>query len=194
MDRDARIVPVTADDCIYEQHLARQMTDELGFLPRTALEWYADQGSVWRIRENDWPAGFVVLRRDYSHEPRLAGIIQAAIDFDSQRRHLGLALVAHAAREAAAAGKAVLQCWCAADLPANEFWSAAGFTMAGRRPGGQSRKRDLLLWRRPLTDALAEPLDQLAVDPRHRLPGGRFARRPETRQLSLFDLGRERWY
>lgn len=191
MADNRQIAPVTADDCVYERHLARKFTDELGFLPALALEWYADRGLVWRIRENGDPAGFLVARLDYAADNRLAGIIQAAIDFDLQRRRHGLALVEHAARLATSAGKTVLQCWCAADLPANDFWRAAGFTAAGTRPGGRSRNRKLILWRRPLAPA-ADILAPAIHDPR-RGPGGRYATpaddtpklfpEPETRRL-----------
>lgn len=169
---DRNIAPVTADDCVYERHLAKKFTDELGFLPTLALQWYADHGLVWRIRENGDPAGFLVARLDYSADTRLAGIIQAAIDFTAQRRRHGLALVEHAAAMATAAGKTVLQCWCAADLPANEFWRAAGFTATTTRDGGRSRNRKLILWRRPLAPA-ADILQPPTHDPR-RGPGGRY--------------------
>lgn len=180
----ADIAPVTADDCAYERHLAKKFTDQLGFLPQLALEWYADRGLVWRIRENDDPAGFLVARLDYSADPRLAGIIQAAIDFHAQRRRNGLALVEHAAAMATAAGKTVMQCWCAADLPANEFWRAAGFIATTTRPGGKSRNRKLILWRRPL-DQRADILAPATHDPR-RGPGGRYTT-PADHSPGLFD-------
>jgi ribosomal protein S18 acetylase RimI-like enzyme len=166
---------VTADDVRYETSLAAKFRDELGFLPRLAVERYAEWGGVHRVLENGDPAGFVVCRFTPTSDPTASTILQAAIAMDAQRRHAGLYLIDQMARRAKAAGRLMLQCWCADDLEANAFWLAAGFTHVRQREGGKSRKRVLTLYRRPLSpfaDLTAETLG------RPRLPGGLYAPTP----------------
>lgn len=144
------ITNVNPDDLQYEVALAKRFTDEVGFLSVEALAHYAALGTVWRARENGEPAGFLVATSSVKTTPRLAQIFQAAVQMDAQRRHHGLALVERACLEARGHFAHAIQCWCAADLEANDFWLAAGFTNCGTRPGGSRRARRHILWRKPL--------------------------------------------
>lgn len=126
--------------------LAAKWTDEIGFLPRAALEYYAANSGVLRVLENAEDAGFVVFNRSVKEAPRVARIYQAAICYDAQRRHLGTALVNRVKYEAAMAGAAGLYLWCASDIAAAEFWSAMGFWPQAVKRGGKRRGRHLTLW------------------------------------------------
>lgn len=170
------IAPVHPDDLRYEISLARKLYEAVGFLPYEAIEHYAMLGGVLRAHENQEPCGFLVFTRSRKETPRIAQIYQAAIQMDAQRRHHGLALVEAAAAQARQAGAHRLQCWCACDLEANEFWAAAGFFNRGERKGGAKRKRKHFLWQRPLIEPLPpEPAKIVA------------AAAQGSRQIELFD-------
>lgn len=141
---------VNPDDLAYEIDLAKRFTDQVGFLSVEALAHYAAIGGVYRARENDEPAGFLVFTPSVKTTPRLAQIFQAAVQMDAQRRHHGLALVAQAELDARTARAWAIQCWCAADLESNEFWRAAGFTHCSTRLGGSRRGRRHFLWRKAI--------------------------------------------
>jgi N-acetylglutamate synthase-like GNAT family acetyltransferase len=172
----------TEDDDRYIISLAKRNTDALGFLPRPALDYYTLQGGVLIGEENADEAGFVVRRKVLSIDTRCSAILQACVQLDARRRALGLALVAQAAADAAAEGRSILQCWCAADLEANDFWRAAGFKAITTRPGGRARSRTHVLWRLPLhPDVTPADLSALVRDPR-RGPAGLWLQAAATPQ------------
>lgn len=122
--------------------LARKHTDEIGFLPKATVEHYVRAGQVLLETENNEPCGFLIFGNGW---PRLK-IYQACIQYDAQRRAHGLALVGRVIALASERGCDAVSLWCADDLPANEFWRAAGFQMLRSKPGGRRRGRDLNLW------------------------------------------------
>ncbi len=131
--------------------LQARFSNQLGFLPRTALAEYVDAGRVTLVFDNDTAAGYLLGRRLLRSVPAVAPLIQTAICYDAQRRTLGLQLVEHAAATAQADGRSVLQAWCRADIPANAFWQAAGFIPIARRVTANARRQPLILWRRLLS-------------------------------------------
>lgn len=142
----------TAADASFVCDLQRRFSNELGFLPHMAVDWYIDNGRVLLRQLNGQHAGYLLGRSHLRCQPWVAPLTQTAISFDAQLRDLGRGLVEHAAVTAAADGRSILQAWCRVDLDANEFWRAMGFTAVGiRRPDNQ-RQQPLLLWRRPLTE------------------------------------------
>src|SRR5207245_1466818 len=106
--------------------LQRRHTNELGHLPTAALAWHLENSTVLLALQNDDAAGYLLGRSHLRAQPWVRPITQAAIRYDARRRHHGLALVEVLARDAWKAGQSILQCWCAADLEANQFWLAAG--------------------------------------------------------------------
>jgi len=173
---DTDITAVHVDDVAYELSLAKRFTDQLGFLTRDAVEHYAMRGGVLRARENEEPAGFLVFVSTKGDQPRVAQIYQAAVQLDAQRRKHGLALVDQACQLSRSSGAHLMQCWCASDLEANEFWLAAGFTNCGDRPGGRRRRRRHYLWQMALTSSYAL---QKPNPVSHAAPG--------STQVTLFD-------
>jgi N-acetylglutamate synthase-like GNAT family acetyltransferase len=140
----------TSADASFVCDLQRRYSNELGFLPTMAVNWYIDNGRVLLRQLNGQEAGYLLGRSHLRCQPWVAPLTQTAISFDAQLRDLGRSLVEHAAVTAAADGRSILQAWCRVDLQANEFWRALGFTAVGiRRPNNQ-RQQPLLLWRRPL--------------------------------------------
>lgn len=134
---------ITPDVAVsYADALAKKNVEALSFLPRPRLLEYAVRGQLMVETENGEPCGFLVYGNGWPHMK----VYQVAIEYDVRRREHGLALIARLAERAKAKGCHAISLWCADDLPANEFWQAAGFSFAGRRVGGQSRGRQHNRW------------------------------------------------
>lgn len=143
----------TPADLSFVKHLQKRFSNQLGFLPTAAIEWYLSAGRVTLVLENQEPAGYLLGRRRLRCLPAVVPITQAAVCFDAQRRAHGVELVNAAAAAAAADGRTMLQAWCRSDLEANDFWAAVGFTAIALRRPPTSRGLPLILWRRPLSTA-----------------------------------------
>jgi N-acetylglutamate synthase-like GNAT family acetyltransferase len=141
----------TENELSYVLDLQKKNCQALGFLTRAALEEKIRLRRIWLARENDEPAG-------YLNHGSLAGpevrIFQAAIQYDAQRRYLGLALLNDLAARAAAAGARGISLRCLSFLEANAFWQSAGFTLAGAEPGA---KGTLNVWTKLLPSSPAIP-------------------------------------
>lgn len=173
---DPIIHQVQPDDLLFVTDLAAKWTDEIGWLPRPALEFYAANQGVLTVAENGQDAGFIVFCRAVKETPRVARIYQAAICYDLQRRHLGAALVREALQAATLAGAKGVYLWCADELPANDFWQAMGFHSPAAKIGGKRRGRTLKLWVTP--GALRDPAFKATLN---------VCAAPERGQRMLFD-------
>lgn len=128
------VLSATRSDLAYVVALQKRNHEALGFIPRAALAEKIDLGRIWLATENGDPAG-------YLHHGSLAvpevRIFQAAVQYDARRRHLGLSLVADLVARARAAGARGVSLRCLDFLDANDFWTAAGFELIAREPGGR---------------------------------------------------------
>jgi N-acetylglutamate synthase-like GNAT family acetyltransferase len=140
----------TARDLAYVLHLQRRFSNELGFLPTPAIEWYLDNRRVRLAIENGQPAGYTLGRSSLRWNRQITPITQAAIDFDAQRRMAGLDLVGHVENEARQAGQSALQAMCREDLDARHFWLAAGFEQIATFQPATSRGRAIICFRKSL--------------------------------------------
>lgn len=147
---DQGIRTSTGADSLFVRDLQRRFSNQLGFLPGAALDEMRAGGRQFVGTENGEPAGYLTGWRRLKCQPLVAPIIQAAVCLDARRRKLGLALVDAYSQDAWVDGRLAVQCWCAADLEACDFWAAAGFVLVGEREPENARKRRLLLYRRPL--------------------------------------------
>jgi hypothetical protein len=132
----------------YIDHLQRQNADDLAFYPLTTLEKALEARHVISCEDNGEPAGYLwfgALRGGYD-----VTIYQAAVDYDSRRRHLGWGMVAELTALATAAGCTGIRLKCASSAESNEFWVAAGFYCTRVQPGGIKRGRDLNCYRTDL--------------------------------------------
>lgn len=146
-----RLREASTADLSFVLDLQKRFSNQLGFLPRAAVEWYVSNGRVTIATADGQPAGYILGRPRLRCLPQVQPLTQTAIDFEAQRRGLGLLLVQHALAEALRDGRSLLQAWCRVDLQANEFWSAAGFTAIAIREPPTARARPLILWRRAVT-------------------------------------------
>jgi len=129
----------------YIDHLQRQNADDLAFYPLTTLGKALEERHVISCEDNGEPAGYLwfgALRGGYD-----VTIYQAAVDYDSRRRHLGFAMVRQLYEMADAAGATGIRLKCASSADSNEFWQAAGFYCTRVQPGGRKRGRDLNCYR-----------------------------------------------
>lgn len=136
----------------YIDHLQRQNVDDLAFYPLTTLGKALDEGHVISCEDNGEPAGYLwfgAVRGGYD-----VTIYQAAVDYDSRRRHLGFGMVAQLAAMATIAGSTGIRLKCASSAESNEFWIAAGFHCTRVQPGGIKRGRDLNCYRTDLQPGL----------------------------------------
>lgn len=147
---NTEILYVNKQNLRFELDLARRFDDELGFLPLPSLEKYCDLGGVLRATENGQPCGFLAGTHSAPRNPPTARIYQAAIDYQSQRRQHGLALVRKFQLDATNCRALWLACWCRSELQANLFWKAAGFIEVGRTTAGTKRGGFLIGWVKPL--------------------------------------------
>lgn len=126
----------------YILDLAKKHTDSIGFIPRGSIERYLLAGQIILAFENDEPCGFLIHNNGY---PRLK-IYQACVQYDAQRRTNGLQMVGQLIAIASRRGCDAISLWCADDLPANQFWEAAGFQKTKMKQGGARRGRLINLW------------------------------------------------
>lgn len=145
MDRSIR--PATETDTRYLSHLQKIFSNQLGFLPKPALDIYTANGWALIGSENDTEAGYILGRPQYRYEKRMAPITQAAVAMDAQRKMLGLSLVNAWCERAKEAGKDVVQCSCANDIDAMKFWPEAGFTPICELDPKNARGRKMTIWR-----------------------------------------------
>lgn len=148
----AQIRIATPADNLFVRSLQKDFAAEVGFIPDQAREWYLAAGCINIALQNGAPAGYLLGREKLRWNIAIRPIFQAAIDFDAQRRHLGLSLVAQRETEAREAGQMALQACCRDGIDANTFWEIAGFTKICQLDPKASRKRLINVWRKPLSD------------------------------------------
>jgi hypothetical protein len=175
-----------ARDLIFIRDLQRKYTGSIGFIPSAATEREVNKGNVLHGSLNDDDAGFLLIHPSLTYQPNVAAIVQAAVRMDAQRQAVGLELVKRAAAIAHGRGQTVLQASCREDLESNLFWAAAGFKAIGTKPGGFQRGKELIIWRKALTEGI--DLESMAEELYTRGPGGRFTSREKATHIKLLAL------
>lgn len=143
--------PATPADLSFILQLQKRFSNELGFLPKIALEWYLENHRVLLATENDEPAGYVLGRDLLRWNPAIRPITQAAIQFDAQRRGAGLALVRRTEDEGREAGQVATQACCREGIDANDFWQLAGYEKICQLTPQTKRNQPMNIWRKQLT-------------------------------------------
>lgn len=103
--------------------LADAHTHELGFLPMQTIHALFDAGRIEVTEANDDPVGYL-MRGPLGVRTR---IYQACIRADARRQTFGSQTLTAMLDKAIEAKVHRISLWCAADLPANAFWTANGF-------------------------------------------------------------------
>jgi len=150
----AAVVPLlrtaVASDLTFVTSLQRKFSNQLGFLPTTAVDELIGKSRVLLGLENGEPAGYLIARPRLRCQPATAPIVQAAVCMDLRRRSLGMRMVEAVCQDAWVDGRSVVQCWCREDLEACDFWAACGFQPIADRHPNNARNKRMILYRRPL--------------------------------------------
>lgn len=134
--------------------LQKKFSNQLGFLPGVAIDWYLENQHVGIACENGEPCGYVLGRPSFRYQRLMRPITQAAVFMDAQRRRHGLALIEGICRRAAAAGQQAVQASCAIDIEAVDFWLAAGFFPIHTHAPENARGREIIVMRRCLIEQI----------------------------------------
>ena len=137
-------------DLMYVVGLQNKFSNQLGFLPRQALEEHLKAGFVTMALENSEPAGYILVRNRVNSARWCRPITQIAVQMDAQRRHIGLRLLNDLEKVSRSDLMEGLQCWVRDGLEAVEFFESAGFELIGSRDPQSARQRRLLCFRRSL--------------------------------------------
>ena len=168
--------------------------EEIGFLPLSWLEQKAEAGQVAVILVAGEPAGFIsygVPRRDQPFR-----LYQVAIDYSLRRRTYGAALAKYLEGVGMKAGARDIWFKCGADIDANAFWLAQGYSCVDHITGGVRRSRILNVYYKALRPTLFDisiepaqhevrtevwkPASGLGLSPWHRLSQAELAALRET--------------
>ena len=144
----SRIILAKPEDLPFILDLSRKHSEAVGWIPAEGMEQYMRWRLVTMAILNDQPAGYLLCKHDVKDLPSVTQVHQACVCYDVRLRKLGLSLVRKVELAAATAGNGVMQLWCAADLEANDFWKAAGFSAWALREGGEARGRPHIMWRK----------------------------------------------
>ncbi|TVQ55669.1 MAG: GNAT family N-acetyltransferase [Phycisphaerales bacterium] len=132
-------------DLKFLDHLQKKFSNQVGFLPRQALEWNIERGKVSIALENDEPAAYLLGKGNYLRDAHFGIIYQAAVSYDARRRLMGTALVQHFI-DHMEPNIRLIGLWCAQDIEANEFWNACGFEAIAARHGSRRKGRVHIFW------------------------------------------------
>lgn len=126
----------------YMTKLAQDCNWELGFIPNTVYPIAIAKDQVTFTEENGELCGFLL------HGPPRGEIrvYQTAIDFSLRRLEHGTHAINHLIAKALEADQEKIILHCAADLPANAFWRAAGFIPRGSRYANHPTRRHEFRW------------------------------------------------
>lgn len=174
-------------DLGFVDHLQKKFANAVGFLPRVAIENLLAAGHIRLAMENDDGAGYILSRPKLRWQPKLRSITQACVAMDAQRRHHGLALLTRIEDESRSAGILAIQACCAVGLDSNEFWHAAGFLPIVHMTPANVRGREIICWRKPLTNVIPA---WFAMPPQlagHRAKRPTFDRNPNRSTDALLD-------
>lgn len=143
------IALATADDVQYIVHLQKLWSNQVGFLPRCALQRYVDHQSTILVKESGQHAGYLNWTLT---KKGLLRFIQVAIDPPLLRTALGTRLVRHIEAAARFNRCSLIRFQCRTDLDANLAWSALGFKPTALYQHQTARGLPSLEWTKLLLD------------------------------------------
>lgn len=126
----------------YMTKLANACSHEVGFVPNTVYPRAIIRNQVTFSVENNELCGFL-LHGPARHELK---IYQTAITYDCRRLEHGTHAVHQVIKKALENDQEKIILHCAADLPANAFWRAAGFVPRGDRYAAHPTRRHEVRW------------------------------------------------
>ena len=120
---------------LFAEDLHRRNSEQLGFIPRSRLEWYEDRGQIIPEYENGELCGYLIWGIGW---PWMR-IYQACVEYDLRWLGHGKNLVDAAIRVAKKNKCSAITLGCRDTNAATKFWMALGFVVLGKRAGGKRR-------------------------------------------------------
>jgi hypothetical protein len=152
------IRPGVPNDLAWIDQMQRIHAGKLGFLWAKSIKQRLEGGMVRvAIDAQGCQHAFILWSEKYSGRDDLAICFQLAVAPAHFRRLIGASLVAEWL-SALPFGCRLAGCWCAQDLPANNFWEACGFTALAWRTGSRGKQRPHIWWCRRVRQADTFPL------------------------------------
>jgi len=143
------ITAAALEDLPYIVHLQRIWSNQVGFLPKSALERYIDSKNTLLVKERGQHAGYLnwtVTRNG------LLRFIQIAIDPPLLRTALGTRLVNFTEDSARRNKCSLIRFQCRTDLFANHLWQALGFYPSAIYHRQTARRKPCLEWTKNLIE------------------------------------------
>lgn len=136
-----------ASDIVFVNDLQRRWSNNIGFLPKAALEQKIEAHKCLLVFENDEPAGYL----NWSDNRKGAvHVTQVAIDPELLRTTLGTKIMRTIERSAVKGGCSIIRLCSRSNLSANFFWPELGFTTTAVFQRNSRRGLPLIEWTKPL--------------------------------------------
>lgn len=133
-------------DLAWIDQMQKVHAGHLGFLWAKALEKRIDEKTVRiAVDANGTQFAYILWGEGYNGRDDVTICYQLAVAPAHYRRLIGASLVA-AWIESLPYGSRLAGCWCAQDLPANNFWQACGFQAMAWRTGSRIKQRPHIWW------------------------------------------------
>lgn len=145
-------------DLAWIDQMQKVHAGHLGFLWAKAIEKRLDEKTVRiAVDAQGIQFAYIMWGEGYNGRDDVTICYQLAVAPAHFRRLIGASLVASWI-ESLPYGMRLAGCWCAQDLPANNFWEACGFQALAWRTGSRIKQRPHIWWCRRVRQDDAFPL------------------------------------
>ncbi len=144
-----KITIARSSDLSFVMHLQRTWSNQVGFLPKPALERYIDNRAILLVHENDQPAGYLSWQLT---RKGLLRLMQIAVHPDLLRDRLGSDVMTYIETAAKKGHCSTVRFQTRIDLDANLFCNTLSYRPTAIFQHPTARKRPLIEWTKCLID------------------------------------------
>ncbi len=154
-----KIAIATDKQLKFIEHLQRTWSNEVGFLPRSAIKRYIQQRCVLLVEQNKQYAGYLLWQLT---RKGLLRVVQLAVEPELLRERLGTDIMSYIETAAKKGSCSIVRLQTRIDINANIFFREVGFTTTAVFHRATTRNRPIIEWTKSLldpatlTDALIE--------------------------------------
>lgn len=185
MQNNKKVTPLPEDfivvgvpsDLNYLIHLQKKWSNNLGFLPKTALQRYLRNQQALVVHKNGEPAGYLLW--DYSKRDNLIKIPQVAIEASLLRTGIGTLVMKQLETAATNSSCTVLRLRSRTDLEANNLWPTLGWFVSAVFYKQNARNLPVYEWTRQLTN------ERQQMPTQQRTPRKPIPEKPQNHQEKL---------
>ena len=141
LNRRKELEGMDVDKTGFIEDLHKRNSDALGFIPRTRIKEYENEGRTLIQFDKKEPVGFLLFGKAWPY----LNIYQACIEYDVRRQHFGMELVDRLEKKAKQ-NHTGIYLRCRENLEANKFWKKLGYQIVKKIPGGKKRGKEINLW------------------------------------------------